>query len=80
MSHITQYTIENKNAHIFVISEQDSECYMLWDMGNVRCEICEIVQLSQNKIQCNSIMASPGLIYMHIYPPGDRGLMYILVY
>ena len=59
MSHITQYTIENKN---------------------VQCEICEIVQLSQNKIKCNSIMASPGLIYMHIYPPGDRGLMYILVY
>ena len=53
---------------------------MLWDMGNVQCEICEIVQLSQNKIKCNSIMASPGLIYMHIYPPGDRGLMYILVY
>ena len=35
-------------------------------MGNVQCEICEIVQLSQNKIKCNSIMASPGLIYMHI--------------
>ena len=57
-----------------------SECYMLWDMGNVHCEICEIVQLSQNKIKCNSIMASPGLIYIHMYPPGDRGLMYILVY
>ena len=53
---------------------------MLWDMGNVQCEICEIVQLSQNKIKCNSIMASPGLIYIHIYPPGDKGLMYILVY
>ena len=52
---------------------------MLWDMGNVQCEICEIVQLSQNKIKCNSIMASPGLIYIHIYPPGDKGLMYILV-
>ena len=49
-------------------------------MGNVQCEICEIVQLSQNKIKCNSIMASPGLIYIHIYPPGDKGLMYILVY
>ena len=75
MSHITQYTIENKHVRIFF-----SECYMLWDKGHVQCEICEIVQLSQNKPKCNSIMASPGLIYIHIYPPGDKGLMYILVY
>ena len=76
-AHVPYHTIhhwEQKCAHFC------SECYMLWDMGNVQCEICEIVQLSQNKIKCNSIMASPGLIYIHIYPPGDRGLMYILVY
>ena len=52
--------------------------------GNVQCEICEIAQLSQNKTKGTSIMASPGdnhgLIYIHIYPPGDKGLMYILVY
>ena len=69
MSHITQYTIEKKNVRIYVVG-----------YGKRECEICEIVQLSQNKIKCNSIMASPGLIYIHIYPPGDRGLMYILVY
>ena len=76
-AHVPYHTIhhwEQKCAHFC------SECYMLWDMGNVQCEICEIVQLSQNKMKCNSIMASPGLIYIHIYPPGDRGLMYILVY
>ena len=44
----------------------------------MQCEICEIVQLSQNKTKCNNIVASPGLIYIHIYPPGDKGLMYIL--
>ena len=50
----------------------------------MQCEICEIVQLSQNKTKGTSIMASHGdnhvLIYIHIYPPGDKGLMYILVY
>ena len=45
-------------------------------MGHMQCEICEIVQLSQNKTKCNSIVESPGLIYIHIYPPGDKGLMY----
>ena len=76
-AHVPYHTIhhwEQKCAHFC------SECYMLWDMGNVQCEICEIVQLSQNKIKCNSIMASPGLIYIHMYPPGDRWLIYILVY
>ena len=53
---------------------------MLCDMGHKQCEICEIVQLSQNKTKFNSIMASPGLIYIHIYPPGDKGLIYIHVY
>ena len=75
MSHIKQYTIENKNVRIFC-----SEGYMLWDMGHVQCEICVVVKLSQNKTKCNSIMASPGLIYIHIYPPGDKGFMYILIY
>ena len=76
-AHVPYHTIhhwEQKCAHFC------SECFMLWDMGHVQCEICEIVQLSQNKTKCNSIMASPGLIYIHIYPPGDKGLMYILVY
>ena len=76
-AHVPYHTIhhwEQKCAHFC------SECYMLWDMGNVQCEICDIVQLSQNKIKCNSIMVSPGLICIRIYPPGDRGLMYILVY
>ena len=76
-AHVPYHTIhhwEQKCAHFC------SECYMLWDMGNVQCEICEIVQLSQNKIKCNSIMALPGLIYIHMYPPGDRWLIYILVY
>ena len=52
--------------------------------GNVKCEICEIVQLSQNKTKGASMLASPGdnhgLIYLHICLPGDKGLMYILVY
>ena len=46
----------------------------------MQCGICEIVQMSWNKTIRNRSgrnMASPGdnhgLIYIHIYSPGDNG-------
>ena len=35
-SHIPQYTIQNRNVHISVLNG------VLWDMGKVHCDICEI--------------------------------------
>ena len=70
MSHITQYYIENINVPIFFSMVYIVGCgaRTVWDS--------EIVQLLWNKTKGTSIMASPGdthgLIYIHIYPPGDN--------
>ena len=49
--------------------------------GALQPNVCEIVQLSQNKPKGNSIPGdNHGLTYIPIYPPGDKGLMYIHVY
>ena len=37
LPHMPQYTIQDKNAHISVLNGT------LWDMGQVRCGISEIV-------------------------------------
>ena len=36
LSHIPQYTIQNRNVHISVLNDAS------WDMGQVHCGICEI--------------------------------------
>ena len=41
LSHIPQYTIQDRNVHISVLNG------VLWDMEHVQCGICEVALLWQ---------------------------------
>ena len=78
MSHITQFTIKNKNMRIFVLNITYCGIWerAIWDLWDY-----SIVTEHNQRYQYYGITGdNHGLIYIHIYPPGDKGLMYKLVY
>ena len=49
LSHIPQYTIQNRNAHISVLNA------VLWDMEYALCGICEIGLLISFQLHDNGV-------------------------
>ena len=71
LSHIPQFTIQNRNVHISVLNGA------LWDMGQVHCGICELGQYYVMWIYKHHSIAVKHTIYVYIYSPHERAVKMI---